>query len=78
VADLQVGDTIYCRFGPYTTTAEVVEVKDAGAVLKYADTAKFEPNLTHDTVSPDGKKVLAPAPYGFLGRAHWPSVMVAD
>jgi hypothetical protein len=74
--ELAVGDRILTRHGPYEAVATVVEVNDSGAVLSYAETARFVGGLPAvvPEAGPLKGRVLAEGNHGFLGRAHWPSV----
>lgn len=78
MSDLKVGDVIGIRTLGWVGTAEVVEIKDAGAVLKYSEIATHVPEGMQDVIAPNGD-FLAPAGFGFVGRAHFHSqVKVSD
>jgi len=79
MTELTVGDRILTRHGPYEAVATVIEVNDSGAVLAYAETARFVGGLPRviPAAGPLKGKVLAEGETGFLGRAHWPAVQMA-
>jgi hypothetical protein len=69
MADLNVGDKIIVRHGPYEAVATVTETNDNGAILSYAPTATFV-GWNHPA-SIDGRQLAPDTDHGWLGRAHW-------
>lgn len=71
--DLKVGDKIRGKFGPYSATGTVTEIKAAGAVVRWEGTALF---VGFDALStaPNGDQLTTDTADDFIGRAHWPAV----
>lgn len=67
---LEVGNVLKLTFGPFVATAEVVEIRDEGAVLELNNDARLVGYDSPDR-APNGN-VLTTSPFHtFLGRAHF-------
>jgi hypothetical protein len=73
--DLQVGDTVRVQYGPYRSTAEVVRIIDAGAVIRPNGVATLV-GFEHLVEAPNGAPLTQDAGEDFIGRAHWGSVKI--
>jgi hypothetical protein len=72
---MELNDRIEVMHGPFRATAKVVKIIDAGAVLEYegpAELVGWENGIQH---APNGNQLTDTPLQGFVGRAHWPSVM---
>ena len=74
--DLEVGDHVEERFGPFLSSWEVQEIIEAGARLRYRG-VRFV-GFEHPLRSPGGDVLTEDTQTGFLGRAHWPGVKHID
>jgi hypothetical protein len=72
---LKVNDRIEVRHGPFRAKAKVIKITKVGAVLEYDPTAEligWEHGIVH---APNGDALTDNPLHGFIGRAHWPSVV---
>lgn len=78
--ELKVGDVVQTRYGPYESTAKVIEVTEEGAILEPSPTAilvGYEKPRDVPVKSPTAREAMNPF-REFLGRAHWPAAILLN
>jgi hypothetical protein len=75
VFEMEIGTEIRVKFGPYSTVAEVIEVTDRGAVLRFPYLAQL---VGYDRViqASDGTELTSDPAFGFLGSALFASAEI--
>lgn len=74
--ELNKGDVIAQQTGPFRSMWRVVDIIDAGAVLKYVPGTVNFTGFAETSLAPNGSVLTTNPDHGFLGRAHWPAAEV--
>jgi hypothetical protein len=77
MADLQVGDVVALKYGPFSATGEVVSILRQGAVVQVDDNAQLV-GFNKLMQAPNGHVLTKSKTETFIGRAHWRQIEVLN
>jgi hypothetical protein len=74
---IKVGDKLWLAHPPFLAQWEVIEIKDAGAVLRHTGEVHFT-GYGRTQTAEDGTVLTTSPEHAWLGKAHWPATVVAQ